>query len=155
MVVVALSIREERPVVEHADPAYRVRMDKTHTPAAAISQATVDIAHELNAKAIVTSTYSGHTARWVASYRPKTPIVAITPRADVQRQLALAWGVTPMLAPFYNTTDEMIEYAARLARESGLAGEGDTIVITAGIPSRADTKTNMLKVHVIPRRTNE
>jgi len=133
----------------HPDPAPRLRMDKTHAPAAAISQATVDIAYELNAKAIVTSTYSGNTARWVASYRPKTPIVAITPRADVQRQLALAWGVTPMLAPFYNTTDEMIEYAAMLAQESGLAGEGDTLVITAGIPTGAGKETNMLKIHTL------
>ncbi|MGH2593138.1 MAG: pyruvate kinase [Anaerolineae bacterium] len=141
--------------LSHADPAHRVRRDKTHAPAAAISQATVDIAYELDAKAIVTSTYSGNTARWVASYRTRTPVIAVTPRADVQRQLALAWGVIPMLAPNYNTTDEMIQCAARLAQESGLASEGDTIVITAGIPSGAGTKTNMLKVHVIPRRTNE
>ena len=69
----------------------------------------------------------------------------------MQRQLALAWGVTPMLTPFYNTTDEMIEYANRLVQDSGFAGKGDTIVITAGIPipSGAGSRTNMLKVHVI------
>ncbi len=130
---------------------FRARIERAHTPAAAISQATVEIAHELGAKAIVTSTYSGHTARWVASYRPRTPVVAVTPRADVQRQLALVWGVSPMLAPFYTTTDEMIQYAAQLAQESGLAGEGDVIVITAGLPPGAGTQTNMLKVHVIQK----
>ncbi len=125
------------------------RAHKVQTPAEAISQATVGIAHDLDARAIVTSTYSGQTARWVASCRSRTPVVAITPRAEVQRQLTLAWGVIPMLAPFYNTTDEMIQYAAELAKASGLAKTGDTIVITAGIPSEVGSTTNMLKVHVI------
>lgn len=124
---------------------------RAQTATAAIGQATVEIAYELGAKAIVTSTYSGNTARWVASYRPRTLVLAITPRADVQRQLALAWGVSAMLAPYYATTDEMIEYASRLAQQSGLAGKGDLIVITAGLPiaSGADSQTNMLKVHVV------
>ena len=137
---------------EHLPPEdsfQRARRHPAHTPAAAISQSAVEIAYELGAKAIVTSTYSGHTARWLASYRPPTPVVAITPRADVHRQLALAWGVTPRLAPFYRTTDEMTETAAKLAQESGLAEDGDTIVITAGVPPGAGTQTNMLKVHVI------
>jgi len=130
---------------------HQTQMAKAGTTTAAISQATVEIAYELGAKAIVTSTYSGQTACWVASYRPCTPVVAITPRPETQRRLALAWGVTPMLAPVYNTTDEMIEYADRLARGSGLAEPGDTIVITAGIPmtSGAGAQTNMLKVHVL------
>ena len=128
---------------------HRGAVEKLHTPAEAIGRATVDIAYDLQAKAIVTSTYTGRTARWIASYRPKTPVLAITPRADVQRQLALAWGVTPMLAPYYNTTDEMIGYAAELALKAGLAVGGDTIVITAGIPGGADTHTNLLKVHTV------
>ncbi|HEY4688498.1 MAG TPA: pyruvate kinase [Anaerolineae bacterium] len=123
--------------------------DRARTPAIAISQATVEIAEELGAKAIVTSTYSGSTARWVASFRPRTPVIAATPRADVQRQLALAWGIIPMLAPEYETTDEMIQRAEQLALESGLVSAGDTIVITAGIPSRAGRQTNLLKVHEI------
>jgi pyruvate kinase len=146
------AIAEER--FPYAHFVQHLQTDRALTPAAAISQATVAIASELEAKAIVTSTYSGQTARWVASYRPQTPVIAITPRADVQRQLALAWGVIPMLAPYYLTTDEMIEHAARLAQASGLAGEGDTIVITAGIPisAQAGAQTNMLKVHTLSRR---
>lgn len=119
------------------------------TSAEAIGQATVEIADGLGAKAIVTSTYSGRTARWIASYRPKTPVLAITPRRDVRRHLALTWGVMPMAAPYYNTTDEMIGYAAELAVKSGLASGGDVIVITAGIPTGAGTDTNLLKVHTI------
>lgn len=127
--------------------------DAVQNSAAAISQATVEIAHELGAKVIVTSTYSGYTARRTASYRPQTPVIAATPRADVQRQLALAWGVLPMLASEFDTTDEMIQRAEQLAIASGLAHEGDTILITAGIPAGPGRQTNMLKVHQIPRPT--
>ena len=148
------AIAEER--FPYAHFVQHLQADRALTPSAAISQATVAIAYELGARAIVTSTYSGQTARWVASHRPQTPVIAITPRTDVQRQLALAWGVIPMLAPYYLTTDEMIEHAARLAHTSGLAGEGDTIVITAGIPisAKAGAQTNMLKVHTLSRRAD-
>jgi pyruvate kinase len=145
------AIAEANFPYEHA--LQHIRSDKAYTSEAAISQATVEIANELGAAAIVTSTYSGQTAKWVASYRPQTPVVAITPRPEVQRQLALVWGVTPMLAPYYTSTDDMVEFGAKLALESGLAKPGDTIVITAGIPipSGAESRTNMLKVHHLSR----
>jgi pyruvate kinase len=132
-----------------ADASIAPRVNRARAPEVAIGQATVEIARELDAKAIVTSTYSGLTARWVASYRPRTPVIAITPRPEVQRQLALAWGVIPLLAPNYTTTDEMIQIGADLAEKSGVARAGDTIVLTAGIPAGFGHKTNMLKVHVI------
>jgi pyruvate kinase len=150
------AITEENLPYEHA--LQHARADRARTPAAAISQAAVEIAHELDARAIAAATYSGHTARWIASYRPRTPIVAVTPRAEVQRQLALAWGVIPILAPDYETTDEMIECAARMTQQAGLApdsnnrglaGVGDRIVITAGIPTGAGKETNMLKIHTL------
>jgi pyruvate kinase len=73
----------------------------------------------------------------------------VTPRAEVQRQLALAWGVIPILAPDYETTDEMIACAARMTQQAGLADAGDRIVITAGIPTGAGKETNMLKIHTL------
>lgn len=115
----------------------------------AIGLATVEIAEEVDAKAIITSTLSGQTARLVAQFRPRTPIIATTPSEITQRRLALVWGVQPMLAPEHETTDEMIRTAARLAVESGRARRGDTIVITASIPMTGRSRTNMLHVHVI------
>jgi pyruvate kinase len=141
------AITEENLPYEEA--MHRVRIDRAQTPAIAISQAAVEIAFELEAKIIVASTHAGSTARWMASYRPKTPVLAITPSAEVQRQLALVWGVIPRLTPYFRTTDELLEVGVELAQASGLAAEGDTIVITAGIPASARYTTNMLKVHVI------
>ena len=92
---------------------------------------------------------SGHTARMVARYRPCMPILAATPDPAVYRRMALVWGVTPLLVPEYASTDEMIEYTTRAAREAGLVKPGDRVVITAGIPAGGEGRTNMLKVHVI------
>ena len=116
---------------------------------AAIGRATVEIAEEIGAKAIVTSTHTGNTARLISQFRPRTPIVATTPCATVQRRLALVWGVRPMLAPEHQTTDEMLRTAAALVIKNGLAQHGDTILITAGIPITGNNPTNMLHVHVI------
>jgi pyruvate kinase len=115
----------------------------------AIGHATVEIAYELNLKAIVTSTLTGNTARLVARFRPRATIIATTPSEVVQRQLALVWGVVPMLSPHHQTTDEMIKAASQLAVSSGFARRGDNLVITAGIPATANNRTNMLKVHTI------
>jgi pyruvate kinase len=120
-----------------------------NTAAEAIGRATVEIAEEVKAQAIVTSTMTGNTARLISRFRPRPPIIATTPSEVTQRQLALVWGVSPMLAPEFQSTDDMIRTSASLAIETKLARLGDTIVITAGIPLTGHNRTNMLKVHVI------
>jgi pyruvate kinase len=115
----------------------------------AISQATCEIAEELGARAIIASTRSGHTARMIAKYRPRTPILAPTPDAAVASRLALVWGVEPLLVPRFETTDEMIQKSVDAAKARGLAQSGDLVVITAGVPIGGVGRTNMLKVHVV------
>jgi len=125
------------------------RVGEGRSPSEAIARATVEIAMELNASAIITCTMSGHTARMVARYRPCMPVIAATPDPVVCRREALVWGVTPVLVPEYASTDEMIEYTTRAAREAALVKPGDRVVITAGVPAGGEGRTNMLKVHVI------
>jgi pyruvate kinase len=120
-----------------------------HSIAESIGHATVEIAYELNAKVIVTSTLTGNTTRLLARFRPRAGIIATTPSEVVQRQLALVWGVTPIQSQRYATTDDMIKLSAKLTVENNLAQRGDTIVITAGSPATSSRRTNMLKVHVL------
>lgn len=119
------------------------------SPSEAIARATVEIAMELNVSAIITMTVSGHTARMVARYRPCVPVLAATPDPAVSRQMALVWGVAPLLVPEYTSTDEMIARTTRAALEAGLVKPGDRVAITAGIPAGGEGRTNMLKIHVI------
>ena len=115
----------------------------------AITQATTEIAYDLDAKAIVPSTISGYTARMVSRHRPCTPILVVTPWTRVRRQMALVWGVQSILVDEYHDTDEMIAVAEKAVVDIGLAEPGDTVVITAGVPMSGTGKTNMLKIHVI------
>ncbi|MFC5531254.1 pyruvate kinase [Cohnella yongneupensis] len=113
----------------------------------AISQAVANSALDLEAKAIVTSTESGYTARMVSKYRPKSPIVAVTPIEQVMRRLQLVWGVYPVKGMTAETTDEMFDIAVQGAIESGIVRLGDTIVITAGVPVGRSGTTNLIKIH--------
>jgi pyruvate kinase len=115
----------------------------------AISEVTVEVALAVGAKAIVTSTMSGTTARMVARHRPNVPVIAVTPNARTLHRLALAWGVQPVLVDGFEHTDEMIHLTVEAACRAGIVSWGDVIVITAGIPFGGAGKTNFLKVHTV------
>ena len=111
----------------------------------AISHATVQVAYELNAAAIVTSTESGYTARMVSKYRPEAVIVAVTPKEKFVRRMLLLWGVMPVFVPQSSNTDEMMSNAVAGAMASGWVKTGDLVVITAGIPVGITGTTNMIR----------
>lgn len=115
----------------------------------ALSQAVANVAFDLDAKAIITSTESGHTAKTVSKFRPKAPIVAVTPHEKVCRKLALVWGVFPVHSELANSTDEMLDVAVRTSVNSGFVRRGDLVIITAGVPVREPGTTNILKAHII------
>lgn len=115
----------------------------------AVGQATCEMAYELGAKAIITSTESGYTARMIARHRPPTQIIAPTPSETTFRQLALVWGVQPYLVRRYQTTDEMIRQVVDLAEREGRVAKGDLVIITAGLPLPVRGHTNFLKLHIV------
>ena len=106
-------------------------------------------AMDLDAKAILTATNSGHTARMIARFRPACPVAALTMFEKVRRQLALYWGVIPYLAGEVNSTDRIFSLCAEVGLKEGLVQNGDTVVITAGVPLGRTGSTNLLKAHVI------
>jgi len=122
---------------------------RTATVTDAISHATVQVATELAAAAIITPTQSGWTARMVSKHRPASPIIAITTNESVARRLNLLWGVAPLLGKAISTTDDLIEGSVQRALSAGLIMNGDLVVITAGIPVGVPGTTNVLKVHVV------
>ena len=115
----------------------------------AISHATCEIAQNLKAAAIVTFTLSGSSARMVARYRPRVPIIARSPKQATVRKLALSWGVYPRQSSEIKDTDDMIDKAKRTALETGLVRRGGKIIITAGIPFAIPGTTNLIKVETV------
>ncbi|MGN0562231.1 MAG: pyruvate kinase [Candidatus Fimenecus sp.] len=112
----------------------------------AISHATVTTAHDLGAKAIITVTKSGSTARMISKHRPQCMIIGCTTDETVCRQMNLSWGVVPLLCDEKKNTDALFSHAVEVARKNGLVTAGDVVVITAGIPLGISGTTNMLKV---------
>jgi len=117
----------------------------------AITHACCRTAMELNAAAIVAATHSGHTARMIARFRPACPVLALTVREQVCRQLAICWGVIPLLSGEVSSTDRMFSLAVQAAQKEGVAAPGETVVITAGVPLGQSGSTNLLKAQVIER----
>ena len=99
----------------------------------AIAHATVQMAYELDAPAIITPTESGYTTKVVSKYRPKAAIVAYTPSEKVLRQLNLRWGVYPVLGTQWSDVDEMISNATAAAVKEDLVQRGDLTIITSGV----------------------
>jgi pyruvate kinase len=112
----------------------------------AISSACCDVAELVGAKAIVSATMSGETARQIAKHRPRTPVMAVSPLAQTQRRLALVWGAECLLVPNFDNTDEMMSQTVEAVKRSGLV-KGDCIVITAGVPFGSSGHTNLIQVH--------
>ena len=115
----------------------------------AISYAACHTASQLGAKAVIAYTASGSTAMRVSKYRPRTPILAITPNESTQRQLSLSWGVTALKVTEPKLIINMFSQAATAVSKCGLCKEGDLVVVTAGLPMGKSGGTNMLKVERI------
>lgn len=117
----------------------------------AVSEATYYISEALNPRAVVTVTQSGYTARRVACERPRVPIVCVTPNPIAYRQMALVWGVIPILIPNFNNTDEMLDTVSHYMLQEGFVSRGDTVIVIASVPFGVGVahQTNFLKVHTI------
>ena len=112
----------------------------------AISHATVQIAQEINADAILTMTASGFTARMISKYKPHAKVIAASHLEKSVRAMQYYWGVKSILGPYSENTDEMIEQSLERAMDEGYIKEGDCVVITAGVPVGKVGSTNLIKV---------
>ncbi|WP_145435092.1 pyruvate kinase [Staphylococcus hominis] len=112
----------------------------------------VSVAHtalNLNVKAIVAATESGSTAITISKYRPHSDIIAVTPSEHTARQLALVWGAYPVVKKGSKTTDDLLNNAVATAVATEKVGNGDLIIITAGVPTGEKGTTNMMKLHLV------
>lgn len=115
----------------------------------AISHTACLMAGDLNATSIVTVTKSGRTARMISKYRPQSPIIGGCMSDKVCRQLNLSWGVIPLKVEEKQDADELFDHVLERSKEAGLIQEGDTVVLTAGVPLGIAGTTNLLKAHIV------
>jgi pyruvate kinase len=115
----------------------------------AISSAVAQIATQLKAKAILSMTKSGATARNVSKFRPNIPILAITPHVEVARQLQLVWGVQPLLVLNLPSVRQTFQSSINAALEKDYVAEGDLVVMTAGTLQNVSGSTDLIKVEIV------
>ncbi len=135
--------------IDYSKRFYNREVDKAENVTNAISHATVTTALDLNAKAILTVTTTGGTAKLLSKYRPNRPILSCTPNEKTWRQLSLSWGVVPIMSKLMETTDDLFNHAVDCAVKEGYLENGDLAVITAGVPLGVSGTTNLMKVHVV------
>ncbi len=154
-------VRAVQTMVKIAEEAERVRrltnpeaLDRnfdTHTIADAVCHATVVTAKDVQGAAIVAPTVSGSTARKLSRFRPSVPIVAVTPSPLVYRQLALFWGVYPLMGQRMSTTDEVVNDAVQRTHQAGYVDQGESVLVTGGVVGGVPGSTNLMTVRRIPR----
>ena len=123
----------------------RTKINKSKKVTEAIRYATCTTAMDLDARAILSSTASGHTARMVSKFRPDCPIIATTSDESVRRQLSLTWGVLPVMRNKSANTDQVIVNSIEAAKTAEYVNENDIVVITAG----GSETTNLIKVETV------
>jgi pyruvate kinase len=130
-------------------PRFRGLAPVHHTVAGAVAGAAAEATDRLGAPFLVTFTNSGFTA-WVQSaQRLQVPILAVTDQPRTWTQLALAYGVIPLLLEGEASYENMLETSRAFAREHGLGAEGDSFVVTAGVPFHTPGTTNYMRVETL------
>jgi pyruvate kinase len=114
----------------------------------AMSNAACDLAEALGARAILVPTYTGRTASAVARLRPRRPIAGLSHNQTAVQQMALEWGVTPILMPETENVEDLWARSLEWARKAGVIDQGDRVVLTAGTAVNLPGTTNLIKVEV-------
>lgn len=145
MARIAARIDQER----HLWPNWMTETASERSIPNAISAAVGQIAVQLNAKAILSLTKTGATARNVSKFRPNIPILAITPHVEIARQLQMVWGVQPLLVLNLPAVSQTFQASINQAIERGYVSEGDLVVMTAGTLQNVSGSTDLIKVELV------
>lgn len=147
--MVRIAVRTEQDV-DYRKRFYQSGREANKDVTNAICHATCTTALDLNAKAIVTVTKSGRSARMIAKYHPGSDIISCATTEKVCRQLSLTWGVTPLVIKEEKEIFSLFDKAIQAAVKMKLLTSGDLTVITAGVPMGMSGTTNMMKVQIVP-----
>jgi pyruvate kinase len=147
--VMATIARQVETAYPHEDLRARRMSHTLRSVETSIAESAGQMAEELGLDTIVTGTSTGNTARYIASFRPRARILAMTQIPEVARRLALVWGVDALVVEPYRYFETLIDIVeARMLREN-LGKSGDTIAITSGMPV-GEGGTNVIKIHTLP-----
>ena len=146
--MVRIAVRTESDIPYNELFSVRKKEEKKDMTTA-ISHATCMTAIDMDAKAIITVTKSGHTARMVSRFRPGCQIVGCTSDMRTCRKLNLSWGISPILIKEEYSMEILFLHATEAAEREGFVQEGDVAILTAGVPVGRPGKTNLIKAAIV------
>ena len=111
-----------------------------------LAKAAVQVANEIEAKAIVAFTETGRTPLLISNYRPEAPIFTMTTIDKTYNQMNLLWGVQQIKIDRLETTPEMFEIADTWLQNNKNFKKNDKVVIVAGTPPNKEAATNLIRV---------
>jgi pyruvate kinase len=148
------AVRTMDSIARAVEPSmeYRHELPETREKAdvrRAMSNAATDLAEALDAKAILAATATGRTASEIARLRPRRPMIGLSHHQQAVQQMALEWGVLPLVMPSTVDVDDLWTRTVETARNSGVVEPGDLVVLIAGTAVNESGSTNVIKVDVI------
>ncbi len=143
------SIAEATESEIHYDKRFHNNSFEMRNNVDCISHAVCGMAIDVNAKAIAVCSMSGITVRMVSRFRCPVDIIGITTSEKSYRRLALSWGVTPVLAEKFESTDVLFYFAEKTTVEKMSLEKGDNVVITGGMINGTSGNTNLIKIATV------
>ena len=135
--------------IDYEDNFNHYRYDEKPDMTTAISHATCMTAMDLDAKAIITVSKSGKTARSISKYRPKCMIIGCTTTEHNCRQLNMSWGIYPIQLREEYSMEVLFVHAVEAAKKMGYVDDEDIVVLTAGVPLGRSGNTNLIRTSVV------
>jgi pyruvate kinase len=150
---IACTVEQSNEFREHMNNIRNECFSEDHNPlenlGIIMSRSGVEISSNVNAKAIVTPSLGGNTARLLSIHRPHQPVIAVTPFEKSLREMQLLWGVHPCQTPIAGETDGMIQNAIRVVSETKVASISDKVVLVAGLPLQSPNMVNNVRVIIL------
>ncbi|MFH1963229.1 MAG: pyruvate kinase [bacterium] len=115
----------------------------------AVAYAICQISADLQLPAIITYTRTGASVQQIIKYRPRSPIIALSPNDDVLRKMALYWGVLPLKIEELNNMDEIMNKGIETAKSTGYFHSGDRVIVAGSLPVDSKESTNFLQMIMV------
>lgn len=144
MAKIALQAEADLPKGPAKNPVWH-EMDKLDITNA-VGHAVCTLANDIHAAAIMAITKTGYTASRMSKFRPETMIIGATPYEKTFHQMALYWGVTPLMTDYRYEVEVLFRHCAIRAIKEGILKNGDNVVISAGVPVDVPGNTNTIRV---------
>ena len=142
----SITLNVEKEILEKDQFNRLINIPETNNPKKAICFSAYQMAKDLSIKVMVVMTESGDTGNTMSSFRPNTPIIAMTPNQNIYQRLSLSWGIVPVKVREFKSTDQMLAFNKKFLIDRKIIKEGDLFIMTAGVPVGITGTTNMIKI---------